>query len=46
MTAAGFVLDGESQVLANPKDPHTAIIFDPAIRGHTDQIVLRFRKPK
>jgi predicted methyltransferase len=46
MAEAGFVLDGESQLLANPKDPHTAIIFDPAIRGRTDQIVLRFRRPK
>ena len=26
-------------------DPHTAIIFDPTIRGKTDQVVLRFRKP-
>lgn len=46
MAEAGFVFEAESPVLANPKDPHTQIIFDPAIRGHTDQIVLRFRKPK
>ena len=45
VTAAGFVLDGESDVLANPADPHTAPVFDPAIRGHTDQFVLRFHKP-
>jgi predicted methyltransferase len=31
--------------LANPADPHSAKVFDPAIRGHTDQFVLRFRKP-
>jgi predicted methyltransferase len=43
--AAGFVFDGESNVLANPADPHTAGVFDPSIRGHTDQFVLRFRKP-
>ena len=43
--AAGFVFDGESNVLANPADPRTAGVFDPSIRGHTDQFVLRFRKP-
>jgi predicted methyltransferase len=43
--AAGFVLDGESEALRNPADDHTLKIFDPAIRGHTDQFVLRFRKP-
>ncbi len=43
--AAGFVADGESDVLRNPADPHTANVFDPAIRGKTDQFVLRFRKP-
>lgn len=43
--AAGFMLDGESLALRNPADPHTANVFDPAIRGHTDQFVLRFRKP-
>jgi predicted methyltransferase len=43
--AAGFVFDGESKVLANPADTRTVKIFDPAIRGHTDQFVLRFRKP-
>ena len=43
--AAGFVFDGESTALANPADPHTAIVFDPSIRGRTDQFVYRFRKP-
>lgn len=43
--AAGFVLDDESKVLANPADPRTAAVFDPSIRGHTDQFILRFRKP-
>jgi len=44
--AAGFVLEGESDLLRNPADPRTALVFDPSIRGHTDQFVLRFRKPK
>jgi predicted methyltransferase len=43
--AAGFVLDGESDALRNAGDPRTAGVFDPAIRGHTDQFMLRFRKP-
>jgi predicted methyltransferase len=43
--AAGFKFDGESKVLANAADPRTAAVFDPSIRGHTDQFILRFRKP-
>jgi predicted methyltransferase len=43
--AAGFKFDGESKVLANPADTRTLKVFDPSIRGHTDQFVLRFRKP-
>lgn len=42
---AGFVLDGESDALRNPADSHGANVFDPSIRGKTDQFVLRFRKP-
>lgn len=45
VTAAGFVLDGESKALANPADDHSKAVFDPSIRGHTDQFALRFRKP-
>ncbi len=45
VTAAGFVLDGESKVLRNPGDNHELNVFDPAIRGKTDQFILRFRKP-
>ena len=44
--AAGFQPDGESDVLRNPSDPHTANVFDPSIRGKTDQFLLRFRKPR
>ncbi len=42
---AGFTFDGESKALANPADDHKAAVFDPALRGHTDQFVYRFRKP-
>ena len=44
--AAGFVFDGESEVLRNPADPRTENVFTPDIRGHTDQFLLRFRKPR
>jgi predicted methyltransferase len=44
--AAGFVLESQSDLLKNPNDPHTAKVFDPSIRGKTDQFILKFRKPK
>jgi predicted methyltransferase len=43
--SVGFVYDGESQILRNAQDPRTASVFDPSIRGHTDQFFMRFRKP-
>ena len=42
---AGFRFDGETKAVANPADPHTMVVFDPSIRGRTDQFVFRFRKP-
>lgn len=42
---AGFTFAGESKVLADPADPHDKNVFDPAIRGKTDQFVYLFRKP-
>jgi len=43
--AAGFKLDAESKILANPADDHSKMVFDPAIHGKTDQFLLRFKKP-
>ena len=43
--AAGFKFVGESTVLRNPADDHSKIVFDPAIRGMTDQFAYKFRKP-
>ncbi len=43
--AAGFVFDAESSVLRNRLDDHKSSVFDAGIRGRTDQIVYRFRKP-
>jgi predicted methyltransferase len=42
---AGFVFDAESNLLRNPDDDHSKLVFDPAIRGKTDRIVYRFKKP-
>jgi predicted methyltransferase len=43
--AAGFVFVGSSNLLHRPSDPLTAKVFDPSIRGKTDQFILKFRKP-
>lgn len=43
--AAGFKFDGESPALRKPADDHTLMVMNPAIRGKTDQIIYRFRKP-
>jgi predicted methyltransferase len=44
--SAGFKFEGASDVLHNAADDHTLKVFDPAIRGKTDQFILKFRKPK
>jgi predicted methyltransferase len=44
--AVGFKFDGESKALANTADDRTKVVFDPSIRGKTDQFVFRFMKPK
>lgn len=44
-TTAGFALDEESALLANPADDHTKGVFDPSIQGKTDQFLLRYKKP-
>jgi predicted methyltransferase len=45
LAAAGFVLEAESNLYADPNDPRTANVFAPEIRGKTDQFTLRLRKP-
>ncbi|MCY7296081.1 class I SAM-dependent methyltransferase [Alteromonas sp. a30] len=42
---AGFTLEEESDLLRNPADDHSKLALDPAIRGRTDRIIYRFRKP-
>jgi predicted methyltransferase len=45
MAAAGFVFVKESDALRNPADPRTKLVFDPSIKGHTDQFIYIFRRP-
>ena len=45
VTAAGFELALESDLLANPDDDRTQMVFTPGVRGHTDQAIFVFRKP-
>ncbi len=41
----GFRFAGESKLFAHPDDPHDKNVFDPSIRGKTDQFAYLFRKP-
>jgi predicted methyltransferase len=43
--AAGFEFVGSSPILRNPADDGTKPIFDPSVRGKTDQFMLKFKKP-
>ena len=43
---AGFRLEAESELLRNPSDNHSLLVFNPEIRGKTDRFVYKFRKPK
>jgi predicted methyltransferase len=43
---AGFVLAGTSALLRNPADDHSLLVFDPKIRGHTDRVIFKFKKPR
>jgi predicted methyltransferase len=45
VSAAGFELVTDSDVLANPEDDRTAMVFSPGTRGSTDQVVYVFQKP-
>ena len=44
--AAGFEFVGGSDLLHQAGDSHSVKVFDPSIRGRTDQFILKFRKPK
>ena len=46
LTKAGFTIEAESTLLVNPADDHTKGVFDPSVRGKTDQFAFRARKPR
>jgi predicted methyltransferase len=46
VTAAGFRLIADSDMLGNPQDDKTKRVFEPGLRGHTDQAVYIFQKPR
>lgn len=43
---AGFKLEAESDLLKNPADDHSLLVFDEKIRGKTDRFIYKFRKPE
>ncbi len=43
---AGFKLEATSNLLRNPADDHSLNVFDEKIRGKTDRVILKFRKPR
>ena len=45
LAAAGFRFVGESNVLRNPADDRSKLVFDPSVRGKTDQFVYVFQRP-
>jgi predicted methyltransferase len=46
VTSVGFTLKIDSDILANPQDDHHKMVFAPGERGHTDQALFVFEKPK
>ena len=43
--SAGFVVEGDANILANAADDHTQGVFAEGLRGKTDRFVLKFVKP-
>ena len=46
LLAAGFELVEESDILANPEDDHSWMVFTPGKRGTVDRALFVFRKPE
>lgn len=46
LTKAGFKIEEESTLLANPGDPHTVAAIDPSMHFKTDQFLFRAVKAK
>ncbi len=46
LTKAGFEIEAESDLLANPADDHTKGVNDPSLERRSDQMLIRARKPR
>jgi len=42
---AGFTVEAQSDLYANPSDSHALMVYDEKIYRHTDRFLLRARKP-
>lgn len=42
---AGFVIEAESDLFANPEDDHSLMVYDEKIYLKTDRVLIRARKP-
>ncbi|MFZ1626010.1 MAG: SAM-dependent methyltransferase [Gammaproteobacteria bacterium] len=45
VTAAGFMLTDETDLLENPDDPLDVLVFDKTVRDRTHKFALKFQKP-
>lgn len=45
LESAGFVVEAESDLLANPADDHSAGVRDPSLDGKSDRFLILARKP-
>lgn len=46
LVKAGFIIEEWSSILANFDDQHSLHVFEPAVRGKTDQFIIRAIKPR
>ena len=46
LTKAGFEIEAESDMFANPDDDHRLMVYNDAIYLKTDRFLFRARKPK
>jgi predicted methyltransferase len=45
VAGTGFVVEADSDLLGNPADDHTQMVFGKDMRGNTDRFLLKLRKP-
>jgi len=43
--AAGFIIEGQSNLLGNDSDDHSQRVFADGVRGQTDRFLVKLRKP-